>query len=208
MLSGLLKSELAVKINILIVEAFVAMKKYISSNLIEQKYINNLVLEDHEKIIALETTFQKIEKKKLSNEIFYDGQIYDAYSKIIDIIRSAKESLVIIDAYADKSTLDMISKVSVPTTLIVKTNSLLKAVDISKYQSQYHNLSIIYNSSFHDRFFLIDNTTLYHCGTSLNHAGSKTFAINLLEESSIKDCFIKRISKLIKEDFHEGNSKY
>ena len=208
MLSGLLKSELAVKINILIVEAFVAMKKYISSNLIEQKYINNLVLEDHEKIIALETTFQRIEEKKLSNEIFYDGQIYDAYSKIIDIMNSAKQSLVIIDSYADKSTLDMISKVSVPTTLIVKPNGLLKEIDIQKYHSQYHNLNIIYDSSFHDRFFLIDYSILYHCGTSLNHAGSKTFAINLLEESSIKDCFIKRISKLIKEDFHEGNSKY
>ena len=133
-----------------------------------------------------------MKKKKLSNEIFYDGQIYDAYSKIIDIIGSAKESLVIIDAYADKSTLDIISKVSVPTTLIVKPNCLLKEIDIQKYQSQYHNLSIIYNSSFHDRFLLTDDSTLYHCGTSLNHAGSKTFAITLLEESSIKGSFIKK----------------
>lgn len=75
MLSGLLKSELAVKINILIVEAFVAMKKYISSNLIEQKYINNQVLKNTEDIKLLQESFQKFEEKKLSNEIFYDGQI-------------------------------------------------------------------------------------------------------------------------------------
>ena len=203
MLSGLLKSEVAARMNVLIVDAFVEMRKYISSNLLEQRYINNQVLKNTEDIKLLQESFQKFEEKKLSHEIFYDGQIYDAYSKIIDIMSSARKSLVIIDAYADKSTLDMISKVNVSTTLITKPNGLLKEIDIQKYQSQYHNLSVIYDSSFHDRFFLIDYSTLYHCGTSLNHAGSKTFAINLLEESSIKDDFIKRIQKLIKEDIHK-----
>lgn len=121
---------------------------------------------------------------------------YDAYSKIIDIMNSAKESLVIIDSYADKSTLDMISKIKIPTTLIVKKNSLLKEIDIQKYQSQYHNLRVIYDSSFHDRFFLIDNSILYHCGTSLNHAGSKTFAINKINDNDILYSFLIKISKI------------
>ena len=111
-------------------------------------------------------------------------------------MNSAKESLVIIDSYADKSTLDMISKIKIPTTLIVKKNSLLKEIDIQKYQSQYHNLRVIYDSSFHDRFFLIDNSILYHCGTSLNHAGSKTFAINKINDNDILYSFLIKISKI------------
>lgn len=80
MLSGLLKSDIAVNVNVQIINAFVSMRKYISSNLIEQKYINNLVLEDHEKIKVLENTLGKFEEKQKVNTIFYNGQIYDAYS--------------------------------------------------------------------------------------------------------------------------------
>ena len=196
MLATILHTKVATQVSIAIMDAFVSMKKYISSNLLEQKYINNQVLKNTEDIKLLQESFQKFEEKKLSNEIFYDGQIYDAYSKIIDIMNSAKESLAIIDSYADKSTLDMISKIKIPTTLIVKKNSLLKEIDIQKYQSQYHNLRVIYDSSFHDRFFLIDNSILYHCGTSLNHAGSKTFAINKINDNDILYSFLIKISKI------------
>ena len=196
MLATILHTKVATQVSIAIMDAFVSMKKYISSNLLEQKYINNQVLKNTEDIKLLQESFQKFEEKKLSNEIFYDGQIYDAYSKIIDIMNSAKQTLVIIDSYADKSTLDMISKVSVPTTLIVKPNGLLKEIDMQKYQSQYHNLRVIYDSSFHDRFFLIDNSILYHCGTSLNHAGSKTFAINKINDNDILYSFLIKISKI------------
>ena len=196
MLATILRTEVAEDVSIAIMDAFVSMKKYISSNLLEQKYINNQVLKNTEDIKLLQESFQKFEEKKLSNEIFYDGQIYDAYSKIIDIMNSAKQSLVIIDSYADKSTLDMISKIKIPTTLIVKKNSLLKEIDMQKYQSQYHNLRVIYDSSFHDRFFLIDNSILYHCGTSLNHAGSKTFAMYKINDNDILYSFLIKISKI------------
>ena len=91
MLSGLLKSDIAAKINVQIIDAFVKMRKYISNNLIEQKYINQLVLEDHNSIKLLQESFSKLEEKQKINTIFYEGQIYDAYSLLIDILRTAKK---------------------------------------------------------------------------------------------------------------------
>ena len=97
MLASVLHSEVAVSVSIKICRAFIAMRKYISSNLIQQKYINNLVLEDHDKIKMLENSFQKFEKDKEVNEIYFDGKIYDAHSKIIDIFSEAKNELIIGD---------------------------------------------------------------------------------------------------------------
>jgi len=96
MLSAILNSEVAIEVSIAIMNAFVAMRKYIGANLIEQKYINKLVLEDHNKIRVLEESFQKLEEKRKDSEIYFDGQIYDAYSKVLDIFKSAKNELIII----------------------------------------------------------------------------------------------------------------
>ena len=92
MLATVLRTPVAEEISIKIMDAFVSMRKYISNNLLEQRYINNLVLKDHEKIKILETSFQKIEEKKKVSEIYFDGQIYDAYSKIQIFLRKQKVS--------------------------------------------------------------------------------------------------------------------
>lgn len=107
MLASVLRTSVASSVSVDIMRAFVIMKKYISTNLIEQKYINNLVLEDHDKIKALEISFNKLEEKKKINEIYFNGQIYDAYSKIQDIFKSATNKLILIDAYADNTILDL-----------------------------------------------------------------------------------------------------
>ena len=101
-LASLLRSNIAINMSKKIVRAFVTMRHYISSSLIEQKYINSLVIEDHNKIKVLESSFKKLEEKRKVNEIYFNGQIYDAYSKIQDIFKRATKKLVIIDAYADK----------------------------------------------------------------------------------------------------------
>ena len=93
MLATILKPKIATEVSIRIMDAFVAMKKYISTNLIEQKYINNLVLEHDTNIKLLQKSFSKFEEKKKTNEIYFNGQIYDAYSKVIDIFKSAKKNL-------------------------------------------------------------------------------------------------------------------
>ena len=130
MLSSVLHSETAVTTSIKIINAFIAMRKYISTNLIEQKYINSLVLEDHEKIKILELSFAKFEEKRKVNEIYFNGQIYDAYSKIQEIFNKAKQGLIIIDSYADYTLLDIIKRLNVKTTIITKPSNLLTKNDI------------------------------------------------------------------------------
>lgn len=197
MLAGILKSEIAVAMSLKIVDAFVAMRKYISSNLLEQKYINNQVMKNTEDIKLLQESFSKFEEKRKVNEIYFNGQIFDAYSKIVDIMKEAKEELIIIDGYADKMVLDMIKNLKCKVILITKKNALLNTLDIDKYNSQYKNLQVIYTSTFHDRYFILDRKIVYHCGTSLNHAGSKTFSINILEDDVLKDSLIKNVENLI-----------
>lgn len=193
MLATILKGDTATKISIAIMDAFVLMRKYISSNLLEQKYINNQVMKNTEDIKILQDSFAKFEEKRKVNEIYFDGQIYDAYSKLTDIMKMAKKELIIIDSYADKSVLDMVSNINVPVKLITKTKGLLSNVDITKYKSQYKNLEVIYNDTFHDRYIILDKEIIYHCGASINHAGNKAFSINLLEDKVVKDSLLSKI---------------
>ncbi len=193
MLATVLRTDVAEEVSIRIMDAFVAMRKYIGNSLLEQKYINHLVLEHEDKIKLLETSFEKLETKK--NEIYFNGQIYDAYSKILDIMSVAKEEIIIIDGYADKSVLDMIRNTKVKVILIIKNCGNLKEQDILKYQEQYDNLHLIYDTSFHDRYIILDKKVFYHCGSSLNHAGSKTFSINTLEDEMVKRSLLEKVVK-------------
>ena len=195
MLATILKTPVAEQVSIAIMDAFVEMKKYISSNLIEQRYINNQVLKNTENIKLLQESFSKFEEKRKVNEIYFEGQIYDAYSKIIDIFKSCKKELIIIDAYADKAILDIIRSVDIKVKLIVSSKSKLSKTDIFKYNKQYNNLEVIYNNNFHDRYFILDNKIVYHCGTSLNYIGKKTFSINKIEDDFVITSLIDKILK-------------
>ncbi len=197
MLASVLRTPVATKVSIGIMRAFVMMRKYISSELIEQKYINNLVIKHDEDIKLLQESFNKFEEKKKDNEIYFNGQIYDAYSKIVDILEESHDNIIIIDNYADKNVLDMIKNLKVDVTIICKNNGLLKKIDIDKYQKQYKNLKVVYNNDFHDRYIILDKKEIYHCGSSLNYAGSKTFSINKLEDKIVKNSLIKCILAII-----------
>ena len=193
MLSTILKSKVAVNVTINIMDAFVLMRKYISTNLIEQKYVNNLVMTHENRINLLESIFDEFKEKKKVNEIYFKGQIYDAYSKILDILNTSKKVVIIIDSYLDKSILDMIRNIKVDVILITSNKSKLKSIDIKKYNEEYSNLKVIYNDTFHDRYIIIDKNTIYHLGASINHAGSRTFSINILEDEIVKELFINSI---------------
>ena len=192
MLSGLLKNDIAAKINVQIIDAFVKMRKYISGNL----YLNEKIIVNHEnRILKLEESFDKLNEKGKINAIFYEGQIYDAYSLLIDIFKEANEEIIIIDNYADKSNLDMITNLNVKVTIVTRKFNLLKDIDIKKYNKQYHNLKVIYSDKFHDRFIIIDRKYLYHSGASFKDLGNKCFAINKIEDNE----YLKDILKKIKE---------
>lgn len=175
------------------------MRKYISNNNYVKRISNieSKVLEHDNEINLLQESFSKLEEKKKVNEIYFNGQIYDAYSKIIDMMKEAKKQLIIIDSYTDKSVLDMISKIEVEVILITSRKARLTELDINKYRKQYNNLTLIYNNTFHDRYFIIDNNKIYHSGTSLNHAGNRTFSINILEDELVKKYLISNINNSI-----------
>lgn len=197
MLASVLRTSIASSVSIDIMRAFVVMKKYVSKTLLEQTYINNLVLKNSKRIDLLEETLSKFKEK--SNHLFFEGQIYDAYSKIKEIFMKTKENLIIVDAYADITILDMIKKLNVNVIVITKQNGLLTNMDIKKYNNQYHNLTIKYSDAFHDRYFIIDNNEVYHCGASINHAGARTFSINTLEDKEVCDALKNKINKIIKK---------
>ena len=123
-----------------------------------------------------------MESKKIENQkLFFNGEIYDSYSLIIDLIKEANNRIIIIDNYIDKSILDMLvyKKENVSVELVTSSHYLTK-LDIIKFNQQYPNLKIKYSNIFHDRFIIIDDT-LYHIGASLKDLGKKCFAINKIE---------------------------
>ncbi len=192
MLSGLLKSDIAAKINVQIIDAFVKMRKYISNNLIEQKYINQLVLEDHNSIKLLQESFSKLEEKQKINTIFYEGQIYDAYSLLIDILSTAKKEIMIIDNYAGKELLDILKEININIKIVSSNiDNMLK----KKYESQYSNVSFINNNTFHDRFLIIDRKILYNSGSSFKDLGKKCFYIGKIDDEEILNNILKKIGE-------------
>ena len=197
MLATILRTKVAEEISIKIMDAFVAMRKYISSNLLEQKYINRLVLEDHDKIQLLQESFSKLEEKRKVSEIYFDGQIYDAYFKIQDIFKEAKNELIIIDGYADNTILDIVKRLKVNVIIITKPYNLLTKQDIFKYNKQYHNLKVYYDNSFHDRYFILDKKIVYHCGASINRIGYKTFSITLIGDNEVGMLLLNKVNKII-----------
>ncbi len=189
MLASVLKTDIAAEVSVNIMRAFVAMKKYISTSLIEQKYINNLVLENHENIKQLQESFEKFKEK--NNHLFFEGQIYDAYSLLIDVFNKSKNEIIIIDNYIDKKILDILSKTKKKITLV--TNKYNNN-DYEKYKLQYMNTKLIINNKFHDRFIIIDRKILYHCGSSFKDLGKKCFAITKLEDFDYLNKLLKNIN--------------
>ncbi len=195
MLSTILKSKVAVETSIRIMDAFVKMRKYISANLIEQDNMKSMLIKHDNEIKLLQESFSKLEEKEKINHIFYEGQIYDAYSLLIDIFKEAKKEIIIIDNYADKSILDMITNLNVKVIIVTKKFNLLKDIDIKKYNKQYHNLKVIYSDKFHDRFIILDKKVLYHSGASYKDLGNKCFAITKIEDKEYLEIILKNIGE-------------
>lgn len=188
MLATILKSKVATQVSIRIMDAFVAMRKYISTNLIEQKYINDLVFKDSKRIDLLEDAFSSFKEK--NNHIFFEGQIYDAYSLMLKIFDKAKMSIIIIDNYIDKNILDILSKTNRKVILITnKYNN----IDYEKYKEQYNNVTLVVNNSFHDRFIILDKKILYHSGASFKDLGNKCFAITKIESRELLDSLLDKL---------------
>ena len=194
MLAGILKSEPAIKMSLRIVDIFITMKNYINTSLIEQKYFNELTIKNTEDINLLQESFNKLNTKESSNHIFYEGQIYDAYSLLIDILSKAKKEIIIIDNYAGKKLFDIIKNINVKVKIYTEN---IDNISKEKYEKQYNNLEIINANIFHDRFIIIDNKVLYHSGASFKDLGKKCFAITKIEDDSILKELLNKLNKIL-----------
>ena len=189
MLSAVLRSETAVKISIQIIKAFVAMRKFITTNAqifhrldaVEQKQLKHKAETDEK----FDRIFNAIESKEITPKqgVFFDGQIFDAYKFGSDLIRRAKKSIFIIDNYIDDSVLLLLTKrkKSVTVKIFTKTISKQLALDIKKFNKQYPAIKVKEFKDSHDRFIIIDNTTVYHFGASLKDLGKKWFAFSKMD---------------------------
>lgn len=205
MLSGVLKSAKAVQISIQVINAFVAMRRFLASNAevfqrlgaVERKQIEYQADADQK----FEQIFNAIEAKSIKPKqgIFFDGQIFDAYQFVSELIRTARKSIVLIDNYVDDATLTLLSKAGkkVKITILTKTISKQLALDIKKYNEQYPEITVKEFHNSHDRFIMIDDKTVYHVGASLKDLGKKWFAFSRFD----KDAFMlmAKITDIVKE---------
>ena len=192
MLATILKSKIAASITIAIMDAFVVMKNIINTSLIEQKYFNELTIKNTEDIKLLQESFDKLNIKESNNHIFYEGQIYDAYSLLIDILSKAKKEIIIIDNYAGKKLFDIIRNINVKVKIYTEN---IDNISKEKYEKQYSNIEIINTNIFHDRFIIIDNKALYHSGASFKDLGKKCFAITKIVDNNILKELLDKLKK-------------
>ena len=189
MLSGVLKSETAVRTSIQIINAFVAMRRFIATNAqvfqrlgaVERKQIEYKVETDQK----FEQIFNAIEERSIKPKqgIFFDGQIFDAYRFVSDLFRTAKKSIIIIDNYIDDTVLTHLTKRrdTVSVTILTKIISKQMALDVKKFNEQYPVIEVKEFDNSHDRFLIIDNKTVYHFGASLKDLGKKWFAFSKMD---------------------------
>jgi hypothetical protein len=185
MASAILRSDIAVKMSVEIMEAFVEMRRMLISNASLFHRLDNIELKQLEADQKFEEIFKALESDKLHSEkgIFYNGQVFDAYAFVSDIIRSAKSSIILLDNYVDDTVLTLLGKrkTTVTATILTKSISNQLRLDLQRYNSQYPPIDIEVFSDAHDRFLIIDGAELYHIGASLKDLGKKWFAFSRMD---------------------------
>lgn len=206
MLSAVLKSATAVEVSIGIMDAFVQMRRLLHGNaaLLEKVCSLELGLIEYQNSTdaRFDLVFDYLGQRSLpSQKIFFKGETFDAFALLVDLIKSAEESLILVDGYVDVDTLNILSKKKETATVGVVTlpSARLTTSDVQVFESQYGSLSVARTADFHDRFLVVDRKTVYHIGASLKDAGKKTFAIALIDDDGIVRSLLGRIDELFKE---------
>ena len=196
MLATVIRTKIAAKVSINIMRAFVHMKHYIKYNeqILPRKY---LLLEEKvdDNTRRIDELFDKFNPKVITkNSIFFKGDIYDAYSVLLEILSLAKEEIIIIDNYVGKKLLDQLR--TIERKIIIISSNIDETLK-KEYLKQYNNISFINNDSYHDRFIIIDRKRVFHSGASFKDLGKKCFAINEIENSKEIDKMTENIENLI-----------
>ena len=188
MLSGLLKNDIAIQVSINIMNAFVEMRKFLMLNgqVFERLTSMKYKLLEHDK--KFDEVFNQLQfEENIKQRIFFQGQIYDAYSLIVDIIKKASKKILRIDNYVDDSILKMLTKKknNVEVVILTSNKSNIQDIDIQKFNKEYPILKIAKTNKFHDRFIVLDSEEMYHLGASIKDVGKKCFGINKIEDLDI-----------------------
>jgi phage regulator Rha-like protein len=190
MLSAILRSDTAVEISIHIINAFVEMRKFITTNALLFQRIETLeqkqITSEQQISVILNALNQDNIKPKQG--IFYNGQIFDAYVFVSDLIKHANKSILLIDNYIDESVLTLLSKKQTQVIVKLYTQKISKQLllDVEKFNQQYPHLEIKEFRDSHDRFLIIDNKDIYHIGASLKDLGKKWFAFSKFEKQALE----------------------
>ena len=200
MLSGVLRSSIAVDVNIRIMRAFVAMRRAFVSMAPMLARLDNVerrqIADQARNEERFDTIFKAMDGGGFPpQKVFYDGQVYDAFEQMKKFVRMAKTELIVIDPYFADSVLPLVAqKRNGVSALVVKNsrNKLLHAADVAAFNTQYGNsLAVKTSDRFHDRFLILDRSVLIHVGASLNHLGKRCFAFSSLDKSNIPDLLAK-----------------
>ena len=202
MLSAVLRSEIAVKVSVRIMRTFVEMRRFMANNSLVLSRINELEVKQLSYQKETDDKFEQVfhyisEHEEVSQKIFFEGQIYDAFSLLTELIAKAKKEIVLIDNYVDVGTFNILAKKqeNVKVQIYTVKRTRLSPTDINNFNQQYPTLSVDYTEEFHDRFLIIDGTLAYHVGASLKDAGKKCFAINRIEDKANIFDILNRIKK-------------
>lgn len=201
MLSAVLKSDIAVHVSIKIMDTFIEMRKYMSNTALLYERLNAVETRQTNYQAKTDERFDKVFEyisahKESDQKIFFNGQIFDAFSLITRIIQKADKDIILIDGYVDITTLNLLSKKKehVAVTIYTLRGTKLTDIDVKNFNAQYPSLVVKNTCIFHDRFMFLDQATAYHIGASLKDAGKKCFGINLIQDTTIIQDILKRLT--------------
>lgn len=202
MLSAVLRSDVAIETSIRIMDAFVETRRFLANNAELFDRIGQVELRqlDYQKKTdkRLDQVFAYLQSApETTQKVFFDGQLFDAFSLLVELVQKAQREIVLIDGYVDVSTLNILAKKSGGVSVFVHTlpSARLTQADINTFNSQYPTLTVQRTSAFHDRFLIIDCSTGYHIGASLKDAGKKCFAITKIQDDQMVKDILERLKR-------------
>ena len=200
MLSGVLRSDVAVQVSIRIMNTFVEMRRFIANHALLFEKVSDIELKQLEYQKNTDEKFDKVfryieDHAESEQKIFFDGQIYDAFSLITSIIRKAQKEIILIDGYVDVDTLNILAKKNAGVDVKIYTYAIAQLTnrDAAKFNAQYPTLTVKKTQVFHDRFIILDGGTAYHIGASIKDAGKKCFAISLIDDPGVVTDLLNRL---------------
>lgn len=200
MLATVLRGELAEKQSIYIMRAFREMRHFITNNKLMFERIRDVELKQIEYQKQSDEKFTQIfdyisEHEESMQKIFFNGQIFDAFSLLTTFVKQAEQQIILIDGYVDVATLNILAKKKKGVNVTVYTfpGTKLTKKDIDTFNAQYPMLTVERTTIFHDRFLILDGRTGYHIGASLKDAGQKCFGINKIEDEKVISELLERV---------------